>query len=113
DANSSSANTCSGAPVDGCSDRGDAGDPYPGAHGNTAFIYRTIPASLKNLDQSFTGVAIDSIRQIVTDGTMSFRLRFGTLTAAKGSGRSATIQFAGSPNKVSRDLPPAGSSHSW
>jgi len=111
DANSSSANTCSGAPVDGCSDRGDAGDPYPGAHGNTAFIYRTIPASLKNLDQSFTGVAIDSIRQIVTDGTMSFRLRFGTLTAAKGSDTSATIQFDGSPYNVFRDLLDEGSSH--
>ena len=110
DANSSS-NACGGAPFNGCSNRGDAGDPFPGTSGNATFIYRTNPASLKNLDQSFTGVAIDAITQLVTDRTMSFRLRFGTLTVAKGSDTTATIQFDGSPYNVFRDLLDEGSSH--
>jgi M6 family metalloprotease-like protein len=88
----------------GCSNRGDAGDLYPGTQGNSAFIYRTNPAALKNADGSFAGFAVDSIRQLVTDRTMSFRLRFGSLTVARASDSSATIQFGGSPYNVFRDF---------
>ena len=94
-----------------CSNRGDEGDPYPGTTGNTALIYRTSPASLKNFDGSFAGVAIDSIRQLVTDRTMSFRLRFGALTVARASDTGAVIQFDASNFNVFRDLLEAGSSH--
>jgi hypothetical protein len=112
DATSSSSNFCpSGSIFFGCSDRGDAGDPYPGTTNNTAFIFRTNPASLKNVDKTFTGVAIDSIRQLVTDRTMAFRLRFGSLTVARGSDTAATIQFDGSSFTVFRDLLEQGSSH--
>ena len=105
-------NACTtGSVVLDCSDRGDAGDVYPGATGNSALIYRTNPASLKNSDGSFTGIAIDSIRQLTPGRTMSFRLRFGALTVAKGSDTSATIQFDGSPYNVFRDLLDEGSSH--
>jgi M6 family metalloprotease-like protein len=111
DANSSSGNTCQGGVFNGCSDRSDAGDPFPGTSGNTAFIYRTNPPSLKNSDGSFTGVAIDSIRQLVPDRTMSFRLRFGALTVARGSDSTATIQFDGANFNIFRDLLDNGSSH--
>ncbi len=103
DANSM--NPCTtGSIVSACSDRGDAGDPYPGAAGNTAFIYRTNPASLKNSDGSFTGIAVDSIQQLLPNGTMSFRLRFGSLTVARASDSTAIIQCNGSPYSIYRDL---------
>src|SRR6266576_3899260 len=80
-----------GSLVTGCSDRGDIGDLYPGGTGNTAFVYRTRPASLKNSDGLFTGVAIDNIQQEIPGRTMSFRLRFGALTAARATDTTATI----------------------
>jgi M6 family metalloprotease-like protein len=89
----------------GCSNRGDAGDLYPGTTNNTrGLVFRTNPAALKNLDGSFAGFAVDSIRQLVTDGTMSFRLRFGGLTTVRASDTAASIQFAGASYNVYRDL---------
>jgi M6 family metalloprotease-like protein len=112
DALSTSSNFCPQTSMSlGCSNRGDAGDPYPGTTGNPAFVFRTNPASLKNADGSFTGVAVDSIRQLVTDRTMSFRLRFGALTVVRASDSAATITFDGSPYNVFRDLLEQGSSH--
>ena len=53
--------------------RGDAGDPYPGVTGNPAF------APAKNVDLTYAGFVIDSIRQVETTGrlTMALRLAFG------------------------------------
>lgn len=56
--------------------RGDAGDPYPGTSGNTAFGFGTTPPATMNHDGSFVGFDLDSIRQLVPGGAMSFRLRF-------------------------------------
>ncbi len=110
---SSQGNSCPSSSIFlGCSDRGDAGDSYPGTTVNTAFIFRTNPASLKNTDGSFTGMAIDSVLQLVTDRTMSFRLRFGGLTAVRATDTAAIIQFDGAPFPVFRDLLEQGSSHS-
>jgi len=112
DASVSSSNSCPATSMFlGCSNRGDEGDPYPGTTGNTALVYRTNPASLKNSDGSFAGVAIDSIRQLVPDHTMTFRLRFGSLTVARASDTAAVIQFDASNFNVFRDLLDAGSSH--
>ena len=112
DANATSANSCpSNSMFLGCSNRGDEGDVFPGTRGNTGFVFRTNPASLKNQDGSFSGVAIDFIQQRITDRTMSFRLRFGSLTAAKASDTAATIQFDAAPYNVFRDLLEQGSSH--
>jgi hypothetical protein len=86
----------------GCN-RGDAGDPYPGTSGNTAFVYRTNPAALKT-DGSFAGFGIDQISQVVPGGQMSFRLRIGALTTVRASDTTAVIQFVGSPYNVFRDL---------
>ncbi len=71
---------CPGAVPTDCN-RGDAGDVYPGTTGNTAFAFTTLPAAVKNLDGSFVGFAIDSIRQVVPGGTMAFRLVLATALA--------------------------------
>jgi M6 family metalloprotease-like protein len=95
----------------GCSNRGDAGDLFPGATNNTSFAFRTNPAALKNLDGSFAGFAVDSIRQLVPDRTMAFRLRLGALSVVRASDTAATIQFAGSSYNVFRDLLEQGQSY--
>ena len=89
----------------GCSDRGDAGDLFPGTTNNTVgLVFRTNPAALKNADGSFAGFAVDSIKQIVPDRTLAFRLRFGALTIVRASDTTAAIQFAGVSYAVYRDL---------
>jgi len=93
----------------GCN-RGDAGDPYPGTSGNTAFVYRTNPAATLT-DGSFGGFGLDQITQVVPDGQMSFRLQFGSLTAVRASDSSAVIQFDGTSYNVFRDLLDGSSSH--
>jgi len=112
DADASSAPSCQNSIFLGCSDRGDAGDPFPGTTLNNAFVFRTNPAAVKNVDGSFAGFAVDSIQQLVTDRTMSFRLRFGSLTVASASDTTASVQFDGAGFKVFRDLLEQGSSHS-
>jgi M6 family metalloprotease-like protein len=94
----------------GCN-RGDAGDPYPGITGNTSFVFRTNPAALMDNDSSFAGLAVDQITQTVPGGTMSFRVRFGSLTVARASDSAATIQFDALDYNLFRDLLDQGSSH--
>ena len=89
----------------GCSNRGDAGDLFPGATNNTrGLVFKTNPAALKNLDASFAGFAVDSVKQLVADRTLSVRVRFGALTVARASDPNASIQFAGSTYTLFRDL---------
>jgi len=57
--------------------RGDAGDPYPGATANLAFALLRTPFPAKNSDGSFAGFRLDSIWQVAQDSTMAFRLSFG------------------------------------
>jgi hypothetical protein len=57
--------------LDAGTNRGDAGDPYPGVSGNTALV------TAKNVNGAFAGLVIDLIQQIVPNGAMSFRLIFG------------------------------------
>jgi len=94
----------------GCN-RGDGGDPYPGTTGNTSFVFRTNPAALMNNDGSFAGLGVDQITQTVPGGTMSFRVRFGSLTIAGASDTAAIIQFDAANYNVFRDLLDQGSSH--
>ena len=97
--------------ANGCN-RGDAGDYYPGISNNTAFSFQTTPAATKNLDGSFVGFAIDSIRQIVPGGEMAFRLRFGGLTVVRGSDTAAVISMDAVNYNVFRNLLDDGSIHS-
>ncbi len=95
---------------DGCN-RGDGGDPYPGNDGNPAFSFGTTPAAIKNSDSSFAGFAVDSIEQLVPDGAMAFRLRFGGLTRVQASDTTVFVLVDGLPYNVFRDLFDDGSSH--
>ena len=92
--------------------RGDAGDPYPGTSNNTAFSVNTNPATTKNLDGSFIGFAVDSIRQIVLGGQVAFRLRFGNLTIVRGSDTSAMVSVDAVNYHSYRNLLDDGSTHS-
>ncbi|HMA45442.1 MAG TPA: M6 family metalloprotease domain-containing protein [Gemmatimonadales bacterium] len=91
--------------------RGDGGDPYPGTTGNPTFSFRTNPAATTNFDTSFVGFAVDSIRQLVPNGEMAFRLRFGGLTLVAANDTTAQVQVDGQPYNVFRDLLEQGSSH--
>jgi M6 family metalloprotease-like protein len=95
---------------DGCN-RGDGGDPYPGVDGNPAFSFGTTPAAIKNSDSSFVGFAVDSIEQLVPNGAMGFRLRFGGLTVVQANDTTIPILVDGAPYNVFRDLFDGGSSH--
>ncbi len=57
----------------GSKNRGDAGDSWPGASGNTFFGPTTNPAALDNQGRS-AGFFLDSIRQVVPGGAVAFRL---------------------------------------
>src|SRR5207247_4082915 len=72
DANPTS--SCSSTPVSNCSDRGDAGDHYPGLTANTAFTATSTPAALRNADGTAAALAIDQITEVGPDGTMQFHL---------------------------------------
>ncbi len=84
--------------------RGDAGDPYPGVSGNTKFSFRTNPAALKNVDGSFVGFDVDQIIQVTPGGPMSFRLQFGSLTIVRASDTAAIVTVDGANYNVFRDL---------
>jgi M6 family metalloprotease-like protein len=84
--------------------RGDAGDPYPGATGNTTFSYATNPAAIKNSDGTFVGFAIDSIRLVTPNGAVRFRLRFGGLTVVQATDTSASISVDGTSYHVFTNL---------
>jgi len=57
----------------GGGNRGDAGDPWPGATGNTLLADTTNPAALDN-QRLTAGFRLDSIRQLVPGGAIAFRL---------------------------------------
>ncbi|MFN2571320.1 MAG: M6 family metalloprotease domain-containing protein [Gemmatimonadales bacterium] len=108
---STSAGCTLGAVVAGCSDRGDAGDLYPGTTDNSGLVFRTNPAARKNADATFAGFAVDSVRQLVPDRTLSFRLRFGALTLVRAIVTGPTVQFDGADFAQFLDLLEEGSSH--
>ncbi|HEY6223687.1 MAG TPA: M6 family metalloprotease domain-containing protein, partial [Gemmatimonadales bacterium] len=94
----------------GCN-RGDGGDPYPGTSGNAAFSIQSVPAATMNSDSSFAGFAIDSIRQLVSNGPMAFRLRFGQPTVVAASDTTAQVLVDGVAVNVFRNLLDDGSIH--
>jgi M6 family metalloprotease-like protein len=91
--------------------RGDAGDPYPGTSNNTVFSYNTNPANTKNVDGTFAGFAVDSIRQLSAKGPMSFRVRFGGVSLVRATDSSAIVQFDSLNYNVFRGLLANASSH--
>jgi immune inhibitor A len=67
---------CTGAPVAGCSNRGDAGDLYPGPTGNRALGSATQPNDLLNTGLC-SGLRVDSVSQVVPNGSMRLVLSLG------------------------------------
>ena len=87
-----------------CNNRGDAGDPYPGDSGRTIFGPRARPAPAMNSNGSFPGFVLDSIRQVVPNGEMAFRLRFGSLSTIRGSDTAVFIRVRGTAYHAYQDL---------
>ena len=82
---------CSGA-APGCSDRGDAGDLYPGPTGNVAFTPNTVPAAVRNSDGLPAGLVLDQITQLPASLTMQFRLSY-PVWVVRATDSAAVIQF--------------------
>jgi len=62
-----------GAPFVGCSDRGDAGDLYPGTTGNATLSITTLPSDGLN-SAGCPGFSLDTISQVVPNGAVRFVL---------------------------------------
>ncbi|HXL06479.1 MAG TPA: M6 family metalloprotease domain-containing protein [Gemmatimonadales bacterium] len=70
-----------GAPLVGCSDRGDAGDLYPGTTGNTTLSNTTLPSDDLN-STGCPGFSLDTISQIAPNGAVRFVLNTGPQSLA-------------------------------
>ena len=108
DANPNTA--CSGAGLT-CSDRGDAGDLYPGPTGNVAFTPTSVPAAVRNVDGLPAGLVVDQITQLVPNGTMQFRLSY-PVWVVRATDTAAVIQFDAAPYHLFRDVLTPGTMHS-
>ena len=93
-----------------CNDRGDAGDPFPGTSGNTAFGPSTTPAARTN-EGAPAGIRIDSIQQLAPFGAMRFRLTVGGITMVAASDTTASVIVDGVRTDVFRGIFADGSTH--
>jgi len=98
------ANPCpSTSMFSGCSNRGDAGDLFPGTTNNTqGLVYAGNPAAVSNAG-AFIGFAVDQVTQVVANGTLSFRL-LHQITVVRASDSTAPIQFGGANYFVYRNV---------
>jgi len=64
---------CPNAPGFACSDRGDAGDVYPGTTGNATLSITTLPSDGLN-SAGCPGFSLDTISQVVPNGAVRFVL---------------------------------------
>jgi len=99
------------APTPTCSDRGDAGDLYPGPTGNVAFTPTTVPAAVRNSDGMPAGLVLDQITQLVPNGTMQFHVTY-PVWVVRATDSAAVIQFDGVTYHLFRDLLTPNSVHS-
>src|SRR5438034_4915208 len=100
-----------GGPTAGCSDYGDAGDPYPGTTGNLAFTATSAPAAVRNADGLAAGLVLDQITQLVPNGTMQFRVSY-PVWVVRATDSAAVIQFDGISYHLFRDILAQASVHS-
>src|SRR3989441_2223523 len=100
---------CSGA-APGCSDRGDAGDLYPGPTGNVAFTPTSVPAAVRNADGLPAGLVLDQITQLAPNGTMQFRLSY-PVWVVRATDSAAVIQFDAVTYHEFRDILTPGTMH--
>ena len=93
------------------SNRGDAGDPYPGVPvPNVLFSASSTPAARRNSDSLPAGIVLDRIQQVVPNGEMSFRVSF-PVTLVRASDTAAVIQVDGASYRVYRNVLNQGTSH--
>ncbi|MDO8665934.1 MAG: immune inhibitor A, partial [Gemmatimonadales bacterium] len=85
----------------GFRNRGDAGDPFPGATNNTAFGAVTNPSSYLYTGLP-SGIEIDSIRQVTPGGAVAFRLQAGS--EIRASDTTAMVRVNGIAYSVYRKL---------
>jgi len=89
------------------SNRGDAGDSYPGSTGNRRIVLSSVPAPLDNQGH-YAGFVIDSIYQVAPHGQMVFRFtrkQPGLFAAAPAGAR---IKVNGGATMTFSDVFPAG-----
>ncbi len=84
--------------------RGDAGDVFPGSDNNTGLSFATVPAALRNSDGGFAGFQLSAITQVVPGGAVSFELVFGDPTVVRASDPLAEISVDGVPYSRFEDL---------
>ena len=93
------------------SNRGDAGDPYPGVPvANVLFSASSTPAARRNSDSLPAGIVLDQIQQVVPNGEMSFRVSF-PVTLVRASDTAAVIQVDGASYHAYRNVLNQGTSH--
>ncbi len=98
-------------------DRGDAGDLWPGfgSHLPDTVGYVLRPNAhaqpVANDSVTFIGFQVDSVKQLVTDGEMSFRLQFGFQTIVRALDTLAKIKVDGASYGRFAVLLQDGSSH--
>ncbi|HVH66233.1 MAG TPA: M6 family metalloprotease domain-containing protein [Gemmatimonadales bacterium] len=97
-------------PPTGCTNRGDAGDLYPGTTNNVALTPTSTPAARRNSDGLPANFTIDQIVQLAPNGAMQFRLAF-PVWLVRAIDTAAVIQFDGAPFKVFRGILTSGSTH--
>lgn len=90
------------------SNRGDAGDPFPGVTNNHTF---GPPKAVMNNNGAFVGFTVDSITQVTPGSTMSFALRFASLTTVTSNDTGAVITFDGVAHHRIQVLLDSGSTH--
>ncbi len=95
----------------GCSDRGDAGDVYPGPTVNTTFSQTSVPAAVRNSDGLPAGVVVDQITQPAPNGTIQFRLSY-PVWVVRATDTAAVIQFDAVTYHLFRDVLTPGTMHS-
>ncbi len=93
------------------SNRGDAGDPYPGTTNNKKFSYGTNPKAVKNSDTTaFVGFEIDSVT-LRLDSSMIFKLAFGGPTVVRASDTLAQVSVDGTKYRRFSQLLAPSSTH--
>lgn len=90
--------------------RGDAGDPFPGSTIKAAFAHNTTPSTARN-DSAPTFIIIDSIAQVVVDGAMRARIRFGTPSLIAATDTLARFRLDGAEFNRFLDVLEAGTDY--
>ncbi|HET9708244.1 MAG TPA: M6 family metalloprotease domain-containing protein [Gemmatimonadales bacterium] len=79
------------------SNRGDAGDPYPGVQQNRDFSFATFPPATLNYGHGFAGVSVDSITPVTPGGAMAFHIHLGLPSQIHAADTNTVVLVDGAP----------------